>query len=82
MDKTNLFNLNEIENELLRSNLISVYRSLETRGYEPISQIVGYLITGDPGYITSFEDARDKITKLNREEILETLLKDFMRKNI
>ena len=82
MDKTNLFNLNEIENELLRSTLISVYRSLETRGYEPISQIVGYLITGDPGYITSFEDARDKITKLNREEILETLLKDFMRKNI
>ena len=82
MDKTSLYELDTIQNELIFVSLKEVYRSLETRGYNPISQIIGYLITGDPGYITSFENARDKITSLNREEILEVLLKNFMRKNI
>ena len=82
MDKTSLYELDTIQNELIFVSLKEVYRSLETRGYNPISQIIGYLITGDPGYITSFENARDKITSLNREEILEVLLKNFMRINI
>lgn len=82
MDKTSMFKISEIENALVSKTLIEVYRSLESRGYNPISQIIGYLITGDPGYITSFEDARNKITSIDREKILEIVLKDYMRMNL
>ena len=82
MDKTSLFKLSDIENALVSKTLIEVYRSLESRGYNPTSQIIGYLITGDPGYITSFENARNKITSLDREKVLEKVLKDYMKNNI
>lgn len=82
MDKTSMFKVSEIENALVSKTLIEVYRSLESRGYNPVSQIIGYLITGDPGYITSFEDARNKITSIDREKILEIVLKDYMRMNL
>ncbi len=82
MDKTSMFKISEIENALVSKTLIEVYRSLESRGYNPVSQIIGYLITGDPGYITSFEDARNKITSIDREKILEIVLKDYMRMNL
>ena len=82
MDKTSMFKISEIENALVSKILIEVYRSLESRGYNPVSQIIGYLITGDPGYITSFEDARNKIVSIDREKILEIVLKDYMRMNL
>ena len=82
MDKTSLFKISDIENALVSKTLIEVYRSLESRGYNPTSQIIGYLITGDPGYITSFENARNKITSLDREKVLEIVLKDYMKNNI
>ncbi len=82
MDKTSLFKLSDIENALVSKTLIEVYRSLESRGYNPTSQIIGYLITGDPGYITSFENARNKMTSLDREKVLEIVLKDYMKNNI
>lgn len=82
MDKTSMFKVSEIENALVSKTLIEVYRSLESRGYNPVSQIIGYLITGDPGYITSFEDARNKIVSIDREKILEIVLKDYMRMNL
>ena len=77
-----MFKISEIENALVSKTLIEVYRSLESRGYNPVSQIIGYLITGDPGYITSFENARNKITSIDREKILEIVLKDYMRMNL
>ena len=77
-----MFKISEIENALVSKILIEVYRSLESRGYNPVSQIIGYLITGDPGYITSFEDARNKIVSFDREKILEIVLKDYMRMNL
>lgn len=82
MDKTSLFKLSDIENALVSKTLIEVYRSLESRGYNPTSQIIGYLITGDPGYITSFENARNKMTSLDREKVLEIVLKDYMKNNL
>ena len=82
MDKTSLFKLSDIENALVSKTLIEVYRSLESRGYNPTSQIIGYLITGDPGYITSFENARNNITSLDRVKVLEIVLKDYMKNNI
>ena len=82
MDKTSLFKLSDIENALVSKTLIEVYRSLESRGYNPTSQIIGYLITGDPGFITSFENARNKMTNLDREKVLEIILKDYMKNNL
>ncbi len=82
MDNTNLFKISDIENALVSKTLIEVYRSLESRGYNPTSQIIGYLITGDPGYITSFEGARDKMTDIDREKLLEIILKDYMKNNL
>lgn len=82
MDNTSLFKISDIENALVSKTLIEVYRSLESRGYNPTSQIIGYLITGDPGYITSFENARNKMTNLDREKVLEIVLKDYMKNNL
>ena len=82
MDKTSLFRLSDIENAYVSKTLIEVYRSLESRGYNPTSQIIGYLLTGDESYITSYENARIKITNMNREKILEIILKDYMKNNL
>ena len=82
MDKTSLYEVSDMENAYISKTLIEVYRSLEGRGYNPSSQIIGYLITGDPGYITSFENARDKMTGLNREKVLEIILMDYMKNNL
>ena len=60
--------------------LQEVYRSLEEKGYKPINQVVGYLISGDPTYITNYNGARALISKLERDEILEEVLKTYLEK--
>ena len=60
-DKTSLFDVNVIKRKLIATTLAEDYDALEERGYNPINQIVGYLISGDPGYISSYKDSRDKI---------------------
>ena len=53
--------------------------ALEEKGYDPINQIVGYLMSGDPGYISSYMDSRRKITKYERTKILNVLVKEFLK---
>ena len=79
-DKTSLFNIADIDNKLVHDILSEVWGSLEERGYNPSNQIVGYLISGDPGYISSYQDARSKIQKIDRAKIIEVLLQDFYKK--
>ena len=55
-----------------------VYKALQTKGYDPVSQIVGYILSGDPTYITSYADARYQISRVERDEILEVLLKNYI----
>ena len=57
-----------------------VYHSLTEKGYDPISQIVGYLISGDPTFITSYNDARSLIIRLQRDELLEELVAYYMKR--
>ena len=57
-----------------------VYYALEEKGYNPVNQIVGYLISGDPAYITSYKEARTMIRSIDRDEIIEELLKSYMKK--
>lgn len=56
----------------------SVYESLEIKGYDPISQIVGYILSGDPTYITSYNGARGMIVRVERDELLEELVKNYI----
>jgi uncharacterized protein (UPF0297 family) len=59
--------------------LLSVYSSLKEKGYNPVSQIVGYILSGDPTYITSHNNARSMIKKLERDELLEELVKSYVK---
>ncbi|NTW04836.1 MAG: IreB family regulatory phosphoprotein [Peptococcaceae bacterium] len=61
-----------------RDILFSVYSSMKERGYNPISQLVGYLLSGDPAYITSHNNARSMIRRLERDELLEEVLKKYL----
>ena len=76
-EQTSLFDIQEIDAENIRETLKEVYESLEERGYNPTNQIVGYLISGDPGYISSYNDARSKIQEIDRAKIVEILLTEF-----
>lgn len=60
--------------------LFSVYEALEEKGYNPINQIIGYILSGDPTYITSHNNARTIIRKLERDELLEEILKKYLEK--
>ena len=64
-----------------KSIIMSVYAALKAKGYDPITQIVGYIISGDPTYITSYNNARSMIKRLERDEILEELVRFYMRNN-
>lgn len=78
-DKTNLFNIKDIDSRLVHTVLEEVWNSLEERGYNPSNQIVGYLISGDPGYISGYKDARVKIQEIDRAKIIEVLLQEFYK---
>ncbi len=78
-DKTSLFNIKDIDTELVYSILGEVWDALEERGYNPSNQIVGYLISGDPGYISSYKDARNNIQQIDRAKIIEVLLQEFYK---
>jgi len=80
-EQTSLFDIKELDTELTRTTLKEVYESLEERGYNPTNQIVGYLISGDPGYISSYKDARTKIQDIDRAKIVEILLVEFQKHN-
>ena len=80
MDKTTLFDVATFKSEVITKPLKEVYKSLEERGYNPINQIVGYIISGDPGYISNYENARSKILELDRSELVALLLKNTLEK--
>ena len=77
---TFLFDVSEIDNVLVEQTIKDVYEALEEKGYNPINQIVGYLISGDPGYISSYKESRKKICKLERTQIIEVLLRNYLSK--
>ncbi len=80
-EQTSLFDITQIDTKIVKETIGSVYKSLEERGYNPTNQIVGYLISGDPGYISSYQDARNKIQEIDRAKIVEILLTEFQNNN-
>ncbi|CEH30281.1 hypothetical protein HMPREF0083_00033 [Aneurinibacillus aneurinilyticus ATCC 12856] len=82
MDHTMKFNFKQDEVEVeAREVLLQVYDALEEKGYNPINQIVGYLISGDPAYIPRHNNARTLIRKLERDELIEELVRSYLRSN-
>ncbi|MCF6096654.1 IreB family regulatory phosphoprotein [Thermovorax subterraneus] len=70
------------EVKVTKQILKEVYNALKEKGYNPISQIVGYLLSGDPAYITSYKGARSLIRKIERDELLEELVKSYLEKEV
>lgn len=67
--------------ESAREIILSVYESLEEKGYDPVNQIIGYILSGDPTYITSHNNARSTICRIERDELLEELLNSYLNKS-
>ena len=80
MDYTRKFNLQNDKDPEIKEILSSVYQSLQEKGYNPINQIVGYILSEDPTYITNHNNARTLIRKLDRDELLQTLVRSYLGK--
>lgn len=79
MEQTKIYDYVEFNDALALEILKNVMNILKKRGYNPINQIVGYLMSGDPGYITSYEGARGMIQQFERSKLLEVLLKEVIK---
>ncbi len=80
MDKqhTVQFDVNKDKKDMTKIILTDVYKALKEKGYNPVNQLVGYLISGDPTYITNYNGARALVSKLERDDILEEVLKSYL----
>ncbi len=77
-DKTIQFRISDDHEKEMREILVSVYNSLVEKGYNPTSQLVGYILSEDPTYITTHNNARSLIRKIDRDELLQVLLKSYL----
>ena len=78
-DKTMTFTVNEDKEAELRRNLTVIYDALVQKGYNPINQIVGYILSEDPTYITTYNNARSLIRHIDRDELLQALVKSYLQ---
>ena len=76
---TILFDTNEVNERMIKETLDAAVEALAERGYNPINQLVGYIISGDLGYISSYKMARNKISKIDRTVLVEVLLKEYLK---
>jgi len=76
--KTIMFPIKDQNQLIIRETLQSVYNSLKEKGYNPINQIVGYILSEDPTYITNYNNARAVISKIDRDELLRVLVENFL----
>ncbi len=80
MNDTLTFSLSEEKERITRDILKTVYAALVEKGYNPINQIVGYILSEDPTYITNHNNARSLIRRIDRDELLNTLVKSYLSK--
>ncbi|WP_127849142.1 IreB family regulatory phosphoprotein [Lacticaseibacillus hulanensis] len=78
LDETVHFNFRDNSPKNVRESLTTVYDALKEKGYDPITQLVGYLLSGDPAYIPRYNDARNIIRKHERDEIIEELVRSYL----
>ena len=80
IENTTMYDIETVEETLVATTLREVCQALREKGYNEINQLVGYVMSGDPGYISSHNDARNKITSVERSTIIEVLLKNYVSK--
>ena len=78
--KTIMFDARKTQQRTTKEVLETVYASLEERGYNGIDQMAGYILSGDPSYITSHNNARLMISRIDRDDLLEEILKEYLKK--
>lgn len=78
MDHTQRFSLSDERHKEMRAVLATVYAALQEKGYNPINQIVGYILSEDPTYVTNHNNARGLIRRLDRDELLQELVKYYL----
>ena len=78
MDFTRKFSLGDQRDLEIKAILSSVYQALQEKGYNPINQIVGYILSEDPTYITNYKNARSLICKVDRDDILNALVRNYL----
>ena len=79
MSETTIFSIYNEKDEEIKTTLQEVYDALQEKGYNPINQIIGYILSEDPTYITTHRDARKKIRKLYRDDILQSLQSNYLK---
>ncbi|MBR6580685.1 MAG: IreB family regulatory phosphoprotein [Ruminococcus sp.] len=79
-DQTMTFSVNEDKEAELKKNLTAIYDALVEKGYNPINQIVGYILSEDPTYITTYNNARSLIRRIDRDELLQVLVREYLQK--
>lgn len=77
-DKTMTFSVNDDKEREMRETLLTVYNALKEKGYNPVSQIVGYILSEDPTYITTHHNARSLIRRIDRDELLQAMVKSYL----
>jgi Uncharacterized protein conserved in bacteria len=78
-DETVRFDFDDSSRQEIGATLVNVYNSLEEKGYNPINQMVGYVLSGDPAYIPRHNDARNLIRRFDRDDIVEELIKSYLK---
>lgn len=78
-DQTQTFSIHDERDAEIKQVLTTVYSALRERGYNPIDQMVGYLLSEDPTYITNYKNARALIRRVDRDDVLRVLLRDYLR---
>ncbi len=81
LDSTQYFKVETEQESGVKKVLSVVFEALSTKGYDPVNQIVGYIMSGDPTYITNYMGARSLIMKVERDELVEEILRDYIRNN-
>ena len=77
-EETKVYHIEDIREGLIGDCITKVIAILEERGYDAMTQLVGYLMSGDPGYISSYQDARIKITQVDRMKLLEVIVRKYL----
>ena len=77
--QTQIFKKVDIEDDGMQATLTEVYNALSEKGYDPINQIVGYILSEDPTYITTYKNARAIIRRIDRDDLLQALVRDFVK---
>ena len=80
LDRTMTFSLGDEKEQAMKVILTTVYDALKEKGYNPINQLVGYIISEDPTYITNYQNARTLICRLDRDELLQELVTSYLEK--